>query len=722
MALKQFRFIPVKKLHLRLRFSLLALGCSATAAAALLELQPTPGKEWRLSDLGTLDWVVFGAEAGRATLARARTGGTGIARALTIEGTVAFDPDRFSAWEFDWPAGVAGDDGIGNTANAAPTTRFALNPGTSVTLHFEGAAAGEKRLAAVWVRPQKPLAVTVVQGAETKTVTLARAGWLRVTYDGAEPLQIRLLGGAAPIVVQNLAAVLSLPVKWWLRDERFVLAYAATPQAELLRRSHARPAPDFLGLARAFADAMLRHGRDRHGPQASPLFSRSLTREAEPQLTPYPLYADHSPQDKETLARLYASRRLTGFAVNPYNRFNYDRVQNYPKGLGAEGPHKTTVYGADPFEDRALYTLLFELGTVTRDARYAAAAAESLTWWYRHTQRPGGLYPWGEHAGWDLVHECPTYYAGPSQGFFEANYHEVRDFLLYPEQLAALPPPERFALTPLERYAVGIWQHHFWDKQKAWFNRHADIDGVVNQIGDGLGFPAHLGYYLRLWAAALEQTKNPSVRTELTVAFHRTLNMAISRTEKHGFFPFSFEVEMRGAPPGTEASTQSIRLAHHAFAIGDQLETVAPDLAAKLRRLAQLHLKEQPDDVTRRNLRLAAASGNVGFIAGKKMTPPERVAALRDFSGDAVSDGIAQEIADCVVFYNETKRPEYLRAATEYARIARELFCDEHSPLPRALRQEVSLRTTRGEAFPDFYFDGARLMRAFALLGSATGP
>ena len=126
-----------------------------------------------MSDMGTLDWAVFGAAAGRATVARARTGGTGIARALKIEGTVAFEPDRFSAWEFDWPAGAAGDDGIGNQANAAPTTRFALNPSASVTLHFEGAAAGEKRLAAVWVRPQKPLAVTVVQGAETKTVTLA---------------------------------------------------------------------------------------------------------------------------------------------------------------------------------------------------------------------------------------------------------------------------------------------------------------------------------------------------------------------------------------------------------------------------------------------------------------------------------------------------------------------------------------------------------------------
>jgi hypothetical protein len=53
-----------------------------------------------------------------------------------------------------------------------------------------------------------------------------------------------------------------------------------------------------------------------------------------------------------------------------------------------------------------------------------------------------------------------------------------------------------------------------------------------------------------------------------------------------------------------------------------------------------------------------------------------------------------------------------------YARLAYINFCDDACPLPKAYAGS-SLKTTQGAPFPDFYFRGAKLMHAFALLGEA---
>ena len=696
-----------------------ALSFASPAGAAILETRVVSGREWRLADMGTLDWVVFAASEQGPAAPRGKPGAGLIERQLRITGDVTVAPGRFGDGEFDWPPGPNGDDGTGNQSEAPPALTLSLAVGASVAVQFSGAPAGGQRLGAVWLRHKGRAIATVAQGPVRRTVPIDGAGWVRVLYDGAEPVTVALAGvDPSPRTVTSLAAVLSTPAVWWVRDGKFVFAYAPTPQDELLRRSRARPAPDFLRLARDYADVMLRHGRDHYGAVSSPLFSRSLTREAEPVLLPYPLYAELSAEKQQGQAWSEQSRRPPGLAGNPYHRFNYNRVLNHPKGLGPEGPHKITVYGADLLEDRDLFAALYALSANTGEAKYVDAARDALTWWYAHTQRTGGLYPWGEHAGWDLVNECPTYFAGPSQWFFEANYHEVRDFLLYPEFLAALPAAPPGGLSPLDNYALGVWRHHFWDKEKAYFNRHADIDGIVSQQGEWMGFPAHLGYYLRLWSAALAATHQPAAREELTLALTRVTDMALSRTEKYGFFPFSFEPELLGKEPGRETPAQSLRLAHHAFEVSGQLETIGPEVAARLRRFSRLQLKEQADDVTRRNLRLARETGDVSFLAGKTMPPPDQVTTLRDFSDDALSENLAQEILNCVWFHRDTGRPEYLAAAEAYARIASEAFCDDRSPLPRAFRFEAPRRTATGAPFPDFYFGGARLMRAFAELGA----
>ena len=340
---------------------------------------------------------------------------------------------------------------------------------------------------------------------------------------------------------------------------RFCCALWLAASALMSASLPAQTAPvDYLRVARDFADCMIEHGRDRYGKVRSPLFANSLTREKVPKLTPIPLFAEVKDPVKnaEQRARDQAKKRLLfpGVTFTEFVEFDFNRCLNYPKGHGAEGPHKVTVYGCDPFEDRALYAMLADLTRITGDPKYQAEAAKALTWWFQNTQSPQtGLYPWGEHLAWDFQAECPTYFAGPSKHLYAASFHEIKDDVPFLEYLIPLPAAQPGELTPLERYAIGIWNAHFWDKERAFFCRHGDYLGVDNRQGSAEGFPAHLGAYFQVWAAAYLNSKNPQFKKELAVVFNKTADMALKRTETHGFFPFTFDPELTGKPPGPKA-------------------------------------------------------------------------------------------------------------------------------------------------------------------------
>jgi hypothetical protein len=456
------------------------------------------------------------------------------------------------------------------------------------------------------------------------------------------------------------------------------------------------PAPDYLKLAREFGDCMIAHGRDRYGKVHSPLLSNILTRGPRPETTPYPLFAELSEKKQADWKKKLANWKGPQAGLYHFHRFDFNTILNYPGGLGSEGPHKVTLFGCDPYEDAELYETLFELTRITGDAKYKQAAEAALVWWFRNTQGPSGLYPWGEHLGWDLVHDSPTYFAGPSKHLYAACYHEIKDTVPFLDILAAQPAATKGGRTPLEKYALGIWSTHFWDKEKAYYCRHGDYLGTDDRTGSAEGYPAHLGAYFRVWAAAYVHSKDATFRAEIEAVFEKVLAMAISRTEKYGFFPFTFAPELKGKSPGKEAPGQSIRLARHAAEVARQLDKVAPEIAAKLRKLAHLHLKGRKPE------------------ASAKPAP-----RFRDLSRSTTPRPHADAILQNVALYRQYKDAEFLKVADRHARQAAEMFCDDTCPLPKARAGVAPPKTTQGEPFPDFYFQGAKLMRAFAVLGEA---
>jgi hypothetical protein len=477
--------------------------------------------------------------------------------------------------------------------------------------------------------------------------------------------------------------------------------------------------PDFLKAAVDFAECMITYGRDRYGEVQSPLFAVLLTRENEPRIGPYPLFAEKTEKARRKHDQQRREAEATGRYVTPFLRFNFNECLNYPQGLAAEGPHKVTLYGCDLYEDRELYYMLLALSRITGDPKYAREAEAAVMWWFENTQGLSGLYPWGEHLGWDFEHDCPTYFAGPSKHLYAACYHEVKDRIPFLDYLARLPAETPGQYTPLEKYALGIWAAHFWDQEKCYYCRHGDYTGEDPRTGSPAGFPAHLGAYMSVWAAALLETENPEFRREMTEIFAKVVDSAIARAEKFGFVPFDFKPDIEELDPGVETPGQSLRLAHHAVDLGAQLADAFPALSAKLRKLARLHLKDDEYEDAVWELELYKRTGDKDYLQGTKAPKDRPEARVRDLSGNTTPGAFASEIIRNLEYYRQYGDAAYLNVAETHGRTAYAMFCDDACPLPKARAGAGEHATPGGEAFPDFYFRGAMLMKAFALLGEA---
>jgi len=455
-------------------------------------------------------------------------------------------------------------------------------------------------------------------------------------------------------------------------------------------RAEALDQIDFIKAATDFADCMIEYGRDRYGKVHSPLFAVLLMRRTEPVIGPQPYFKRPSP---------YNTSKMN----TPFRKYDFNRCLNYPKGLGGEGPHKITLFGCDVYEDRDLYAMLIDLTRITGDGKYKTESEKALRWWFTNTMGPAGLYPWGEHLGWDFENECPTYFKGPSKHLYAACYHEVKDRVPFLEFLAGLPAAADGKGTWLERYALGVWRAHYWDKERAIYCRHGDYTGKDGRKGSYAGFPAHQGAHLRLWVAAYIHARDAGTRGKFAEILNKVLDVQIARAKKFGFVPFTFDPDYKGKSAGKKAPGQSIRLAKHAAELSVTFKKTSPEISRKLAELAKLHLGEDG---------LRRAAGGLDTTAKPK-------SAFRDLSKATIPNPHARQIIRLVSAYQRYKDPAYLKVALQQGRIAYAMFMDKTCPLPKACSGRPK-RTAEGKDFGDFYFRGAKLMHAFALLGEAS--
>ncbi len=233
----------------------------------------------------------------------------------------------------------------------------------------------------------------------------------------------------------------------------------------------------FLEAVQAFADALIEHGRDRYGSVPSPMYAADLdlaTLQLPEQRPPAPPGADE-----------YAQQR-------------------YSFG------------GSNLMWDILTLRAQYRLSEVTGQPVYARAADAYLRFFSQHCPSPTtGLFPWGQHAFWQLRSEedpdrlgdQPWRWYGAAGG---GGAHEFESFT----------PPwremEDFAPEVILAFAQGVFDWHIKCEETFFFNRHGVLFDRRNPdqrppfppaIGArDMAWERHAGLYMYTFAFAYQMT------------------------------------------------------------------------------------------------------------------------------------------------------------------------------------------------------------------------
>jgi hypothetical protein len=406
--------------------------------------------------------------------------------------------------------------------------------------------------------------------------------------------------------------------------------------------------PDGLAVVRAYADAMIAHGRDTYGEVHSPLFAEAL--------------------DRRTM-RMLEGERLA-------------RVAAIPRGEWGVRPHDRMLAGANPQHCQNLYQVLYALAEVTGDARYADEADRSLEFFFGHCQSPATrLFCWGEHSGWDFHTERRiAERAGNTHEFYRPWVLWDRSWQLAPE--------------PCRRFALGLWEHQIGNHQTGDYSRHAAIDS--HGPGTEAPYARHGGFYIETWAAAYEKTgegvfleATESVLDGLERARLREGGMLVSRTKRNGTrrpYDVSLAVSLGNAaakvpPPLAEKMEEVAAANDRAFAEAHPETSQAADAAALWSNAygggppagrantCMTRYRQVPGDAYRRVVLQTADQYRRGPVRLDMPVWPGTVGAVIHLMLNA---------------HELTGSDEYMAAADRFAGEAIGLFLGDGCPLPKA--------------------------------------
>ncbi|MGM0489007.1 MAG: hypothetical protein ACQESR_19890, partial [Planctomycetota bacterium] len=294
--------------------------------------------------------------------------------------------------------------------------------------------------------------------------------------------------------------------------------------------AYAERKPDYRVLVRAYADAMIEHGRDVYGEEHSPLFAAALDR---------------------TTMRLGSRER---FGSVPGVR-----------------SHDRSLSGANPQNHVPLYAVLYELTELTGEKKYAREADKALKFFFTHCQSPEtGLMAWGEHLYWDFHKEAC---AGNDM-------HEING------EWPFWDPCYRLAPEASWRFALGQWDHQIACKRTGDFSRHARWSR--HGPGSGFDFPRYAGQMIVNWADSHARKENAGRgrREELITA----ISVVTGRMEANMKLAESGYLPAGRAEAGSHIDVvwlgSNLELARCLWKAAPRVDDEHEELAARMRRLA----------------------------------------------------------------------------------------------------------------------------------------
>lgn len=408
-----------------------------------------------------------------------------------------------------------------------------------------------------------------------------------------------------------------------------------------------RESLDYLAIVRAYADAMIEHGRDEYGQKHSPLFAEEL--------------------DRRTM------RMLEGESLKKAAALTRDEW-----GIR---PHDRMLGGSNPQHCQNLYQVLFQLTEISGDKRYREEANRSLKFFFEHCQSPAtGLLWWGEHAGWNFRSDKPL---------------EVRDTHEFYCPWVLWRQSWQLADKACQRFARGLWEHQIGDHKTGDFSRHASI--ASHGPGTQAPYARHGGFYIETWATAYRHTQDEVFLTAIRSVLD---GLERARLKEGGM------LTSRDKKTGNRARF----VVSLAISLEEAARDVPSDLAEKMRKVALMndeafagaqHSPSQQADQIPADWSNAYGSGGPSAAANTCMLRYRQIPsdAYRSFVLET-ADGYRNADADLskpiwpgtmgnVILlmlnaYEFTSADRYLHAADRFACKGVELFLADGCPLPKA--------------------------------------
>ncbi|MBX7258174.1 MAG: hypothetical protein K1Y02_17565 [Candidatus Hydrogenedentes bacterium] len=280
----------------------------------------------------------------------------------------------------------------------------------------------------------------------------------------------------------------------------YALAVSSAVAGQEEDRAALRNDPVFQAVQQ-FADTMLAHGRDVYGEKHSPLFVSQLN-----------VVTQRIPEATET---------------DP-------GVWNGHFEVAGHQPYCQNLIG-----DLGILDVLKTMTRVTDDPRYDAARRDYLTYLLQSCRDPrSGYIPWGEHVGYDIVHD--TIHVGEKK-----YWHEVKAYNIPWDQLWEVNPEAT-------RHEIEVtFFNHLCDEETFAFNRHATMDGKTNRGTEPCSLLSSAGVYMDAWCWLYRKTGDATF-----LAWAQKMNALVAkrRSAETGLIPTD-EVTRTGLMVYAEAAS-----------------------------------------------------------------------------------------------------------------------------------------------------------------------
>jgi hypothetical protein len=279
--------------------------------------------------------------------------------------------------------------------------------------------------------------------------------------------------------------------------------------------------------------------------------------------------------------------RYHGLLPSAIDLSTHEMLAQLATPIEGQRPGDRAPGGSNLMHDQHLLKVLRALGPLLGRADYTQAADRYLQRFATHcTDTETGLFPWGEHAYWDLVddrvgdsHRCRQ----PDRAEGMALHDHLRQAPLWLwEALHAIRPP------CVERFANGL-EYHFKEGAPREYIRHAHIQRHERlERGDkSADFPRHGGFYLLDWAFAHGRSGRAELvqQMEAMVDYWWPHRDEAGRLMIHTRCPADVEGQHQ-----VNSITQTLSLAASLLETAPLLDAEHGTLAARMRRRAAVYI------------------------------------------------------------------------------------------------------------------------------------